>query len=333
MNKSDSNNSPFNRTSDAAATTPSACPVKDPNHPLRSPPRSSQPPSDPASQSPQQSSTLSKYNPLNLIPTGITNTSSEGQTQALPLEREPSSIPRSDTNANWEYPSPQQMYNAMLRKGYTDTPIDAVESMVAVHNFLNEGAWAEIVEWEQMFAPGLRHGWKACSRGEGYIAFQRAKREAMAAAAASSPSVQHQQPPPLPEPKLVRFQGRPKEPTPKARILSLLGTVFPDSFGSNPPFDRHDWYVSRPDPNGSGSSREVRYVIDYYGGGVQETGEPVFYLDIRPALDSPTAVAERTIRWGGDLWWRASGGVARELEKMRKQEEAMAATKVEETRR
>jgi cytochrome c heme-lyase len=32
------------------------------------------------------------------------------------------------------------MYNAMLRKGYQDTPVDAVKSMVAVHNYLNEGA-------------------------------------------------------------------------------------------------------------------------------------------------------------------------------------------------
>jgi len=214
------------------------------------------------------------------------------------------------------------MYNAMLRKGYTDTPIDAVESMVAVHNFLNEGAWTEIVEWERMFAPGLSHGWESCSRGEGFIAFQRAKREHQEErrkALGLAPKLPAEE---ESEPKLVRFQGRPKEPTPKARVLSLLGTVFPNSFGSEPPFDRHDWYVSRKSPDGA--TREVRYVIDYYGGGVQETGEPVFYLDIRPALDSPTAVAERAIRWGGDVWWRASGGVARELAKAQKERERLA---------
>ena len=47
------------------------------------------------------------------------------------------------------------MYNAMLRKLYDDTPEDVVESMVAVHNFLNEGAWAEIEGWEARFAKGL----------------------------------------------------------------------------------------------------------------------------------------------------------------------------------
>jgi cytochrome c heme-lyase len=207
------------------------------------------------------------------------------------------------------------MYNAMLRKGHTDTPAEDVESMVAVHNFLNEGAWAEIEEWESLFSQGLVKGWEVCRRGEEGIHRERARREYIAARREwyrSTPS-------PLPEdterestkPKLIRFQGRPQEPTPKARILSLLGQIFPSHFSQAPPFDRHDWYVSRQLPDGS--TKEVRYVIDYYGGGVEEeTGQPVFYLDIRPALDGPTAVAERAMRWGGDVLWRATGGSARE---------------------
>ena len=199
----------------------------------------------------------------------------------------------------------------MLRKGYTDTPAEHVESMVAVHNFLNEGAWAEIEEWENLFAKGLGPAWTMCQQGEEGIQNQRARREFLAArreALGLPPTApteeQH-------KPKLIRFQGRPQEPTPKARILTLLGTWFPDHFNCDPPFDRHDWYVSRVLPDGS--TREIRYVIDYYGGGVEdETGQPVFYLDIRPALDGPTAVAERAMRWGGDLWYRASGGAARQ---------------------
>lgn len=42
------------------------------------------------------------------------------------------------------------MYNAMLRKGGGEIPEDAVESMVDVHNFLNEGAWDEILKWEAL---------------------------------------------------------------------------------------------------------------------------------------------------------------------------------------
>jgi len=231
------------------------------------------------------------------------------QSISLPLERELSSIPRGDSEANWEYPSPQQMYNAMLRKGYTDTPADAVESMVAVHNFLNEGAWAEIEEWERIFGPGLSHGWSLCAKGEEGIALERAKREFLAARREAlnlpepSTSVDTQ-------PKLLRFLGRPQEPTPKARILSALGYVMPEKFGGEPPFDRHDWYVARRRPDGS--VKEVRYVIDYYSGGVQSTGEPVFYLDIRPALDTPTAAVERAMRWGGDVWHRATGASVRE---------------------
>lgn len=88
----------------------------------------------------------------------------------------------------------------------------------------------------------------------------------------------------------------------KGQLISLLPS-------SDPPFDRHDWFVSRQTPSGP---KEVRYVIDYYSGPPEPTGEPVFYLDIRPAVDTPTAAVERVMRWGGDIWWRASGGVVRE---------------------
>lgn len=247
---------------------------------------------------------------------------SSPQSISLPLERELSSIPRGDSDQNWEYPSPQQMYNAMLRKGHTDTPAEDVASMVAVHNFLNEGAWQEIVEWEHIFGKGLAEGWENCRRGEAGIAMARARREYMEAL-----KQQRRQDAGLPpqadvkteQPRLLRFQGRPGEPTPKAQVLQYLAWAFPGKFGSEPPFDRHDWYVARPQPDGS--VKEVRYVIDYYGGGLQATGEPVFYLDIRPALDTPTAAAERAIRWGGDVWFRATGSGIREKVK---QQEAQA---------
>ena len=79
---------------------------------------------------------------------------------------------------------------------------------------------------------------------------------------------------------------------------------------SEPPFDRHDWYVRRQDI--SGQPKEVRYVIDYYSAPPDPTGEPVFYLDVRPAVDGPTAAAERLMRWGGEFWHKASGASIRE---------------------
>ncbi|KAK5274389.1 holocytochrome c synthase [Exophiala xenobiotica] len=311
---SEPNASPYPPRQDSPQSIPSSCPVSGNSNALLKPnqpqPSSSVSESSKAQHAPSISSTLSKLNPLNYMPS-LSNArpSDSPQSINLPLDRETSSIPRADNNTNWEYPSPQQMYNAMLRKGYTDTPAEDVESMVAVHNFLNEGAWREIEEWERIFSPGLAHAWAICSRGEQAIALERAKHDFLAARRqaldlpSSGDDEQYQ-------PKLVRFQGRPNEPTPKARMLGIMGKLMSEKFGGEPPFDRHDWYVARKSPNGSVT--EVRYVIDYYGGGVQATGEPVFYLDIRPALDTPTAAVERAMRWGGDIWHRASGGSARE---------------------
>lgn len=222
------------------------------------------------------------------------------QTIELPRERQTSSIPRGSTDpggsGNWVYPSPQQMYNAMLRKGYKDAPEDAVEAMVSVHNFLNEGAWAEIVEWERRFSKGLAQGWQQSARGE----------EGSWTGAMILPNTTEDE---QEQPRLLRFQGRSKDMTPKATMLQVLGWMYPSKYASPPPFDRHDWYVERSRANGS--ALEVRYVIDYYSGPPETTGEPVFYLDIRPALDRPSAAAERLVRWGRDTWWRASGGNAR----------------------
>jgi cytochrome c heme-lyase len=79
---------------------------------------------------------------------------------------------------------------------------------------------------------------------------------------------------------------------------------------TEPPFDRHDWFVQR---DYNGQKKEIRYVIDYYSGDPEPTGEPVFYLDVRPAV-TPTAAVERMMRWGGDVWYRASGAKLRENE-------------------
>ncbi|KZV63015.1 cytochrome c and c1 heme-lyase [Peniophora sp. CONT] len=67
--------------------------------------------------------------------------------------------------------------------------------------------------------------------------------------------------------RLISFKGRPKDVSPKARVLSLLGYSLP--------FDRHDWIVDR-------CGTRVRYVIDFYTGSGPGAS---FYLDARPALD------------------------------------------------
>ncbi|KAI2628194.1 cytochrome c heme lyase [Xylaria nigripes] len=281
----------------------SGCPVKHGDstnshaigHPSQCPiPHASQKAADES----ESSSLLSKINPLNYMFRDLSQAPAPNQIHSLPKEREPSTIPRGDGQGNWEYPSPQQMYNALLRKGYTDTDVTAVESMVGVHNFLNEGAWAEIMEWEKRFAGGLYKGWRKCSRGEENF-------EDTVKRYGYEKEVEEL------SPSLIRFQGRPKDITPKAAVFQVMGTLFPSKFQREPPFDRHDWYISR---EVNGQRKEVRYVIDYYSGEPEATGEPVFYLDVRPAV-TPTAAVERALRWSCDFWWKASGGDAREMEK------------------
>ncbi|KDQ61687.1 hypothetical protein JAAARDRAFT_172061 [Jaapia argillacea MUCL 33604] len=86
-------------------------------------------------------------NPLNQIP-NLSQTPAPHQTSSLPVDRTSSSIPR-DHAGNWDYPSPQQFYNALVRKGW-ETPEEHVEMMVQIHNFLNEKAWEEVLKWEKM---------------------------------------------------------------------------------------------------------------------------------------------------------------------------------------
>ncbi|KAI8614548.1 cytochrome c/c1 heme-lyase [Chytriomyces sp. MP71] len=81
------------------------------------------------------------------------------------------------------------------------------------------------------------------------------------------------------------FTGTPREYTPKARILNLLGYKLP--------FDRHDWIVDR-------CGKEVRYVIDFYGG---NTGGVSFFLDVRPAV-SYDGILDRCRRF-----WRTGTGL------------------------
>lgn len=263
------------------------------------------------SEEPAPKSLLSQLNPLNYMFPDLSQKPAANQNYDLPTSREPSTIPKGSGDGNWEYPSPQQMYNALLRKGHTDTDVTAVEAMVSVHNFLNEGAWDEIMGWEKRFAKGLYHGYQVCKRGEAHAAEEMDR---------NYDGVEV-------EPSLMRFQGRPKDLTPKATMLQVLGWVYPAKYGyvhdvlryrtyvanfrsTDLPFDRHDWYVSR---KVNGEERLVRYVIDYYSGEPEADGEPVFYLDVRPAA-TPQGAAERIIRWSTDVWWKGMGGDRREQE-------------------
>ncbi|KAF9777340.1 cytochrome c heme lyase [Thelephora terrestris] len=195
-------------------------------------------------------------NPLNQMPT-LAQERAPGQEAELPLDREVSSIPRASDSSKWEYPSAQQFYNALVRKGW-ETPEEHVQTMVDIHNFLNEEAWQEILKWEP---PSY-----------------------LLALARNS------------DPYLAKFKGKPGQLSPKARVLMFAGWLLPSRFNTEPPFDRHDWIVHRPQ-----TGEEVRYIIDYYSAPPLPDGSPVFSLDVRPALDSVAGVQARVSGWKG-VW-------------------------------
>jgi cytochrome c heme-lyase len=132
------------RVESVQISNPSTCPVSHTN-PTTSSTKCPVPHDSPAktAQCPVDHTTL---NPLNQMPS-LSQTPAQNQTISLPLSRTESSIPR-DRGAKWEYPSPQQFYNALVRKGW-ETPEEHIETMVEIHNFLNEEAWEEIKKWER----------------------------------------------------------------------------------------------------------------------------------------------------------------------------------------
>jgi cytochrome c heme-lyase len=200
--------------------------------------------------------------------------------QRIPLStyRSESSIPRSkkdnDTNitiplphhqlgsdsSKWVYPSEQQVFNAMKRKGWEGIEEEAIPSFLMVHNSVNERSWREVCKWEH-----------------------------------SSDSTRIQQH----DIQLVRFEGRPKDISPKAWFRSTF--LFQDK-----PFDRHDWYID------NGTGHEKRYVLDFYMTENKAMGMPRVEIDVRPALDTPQALVQR----GKRILQEVFPGIARELEKL-----------------
>eukprot|EP00929_Paragymnodinium_shiwhaense_P047030 TRINITY_DN23883_c1_g1_i1.p1 TRINITY_DN23883_c1_g1~~TRINITY_DN23883_c1_g1_i1.p1 ORF type:complete len:249 (+),score=48.75 TRINITY_DN23883_c1_g1_i1:80-826(+) len=87
-------------------------------------------------------------NPLNMMPE-MSQDAAAGQNQALSKDREVSKIPRTDAEGNWVYPSPQQFYNALLRKN-KEAEAETMDAVVRVHNVTNEKTWDKIMEWEKM---------------------------------------------------------------------------------------------------------------------------------------------------------------------------------------
>ena len=80
---------------------------------------------------------------------------------------------------------------------------------------------------------------------------------------------------------LDRFWGRFGEWSPRSWFFVKVR-------GSPTPFDRHDWVVKRC------NGESVRYIIDYYP---SNEGEAIFNCDIRPAIDSFSAIKLYLYKW------------------------------------
>ena len=90
-------------------------------------------------------------NPLNRMPATPAQQPAEGQSGALATDRVTSTIPNGDGEDKWVYPSPQMFYNALVKKGKGGGVKEAdMESVVAIHNNMNEVTWKQVLEWEDL---------------------------------------------------------------------------------------------------------------------------------------------------------------------------------------
>ena len=150
-----------------------------------------------------------------------------------------------------------------------------MNTVIAIHNNMNENTWSQVLEWEKLRNP--------------YVAsYTSSSSSTITTTTATTTSLVDTGR----ESKLLRFMGKPDDYSPKARIKML--------FGHPPPFDRHDWIVDR-------GGIEVRYVIDYYHdeSSIQIDKIPSkltdtssiqsIKVDVRPALDSISAFIDRLL--------------------------------------
>lgn len=178
---------------------------------------------------PDQTVRLATHRQVSGIPRG--GSAGDSNMESLPHHQQGY---ENDKSKKWVYPSEQQLYNAMRRKGWSNIPEESIPVVLQIHNGINERTWQQIQDWE-----------------------------------GGNQDLQ-----------LARFQGRPRDITPKAFFYSRILGLY------DPPFDRHDWYVK-----GDDNSREQRYVIDYYYLPPSDPNlPPIPYVDARPALDHPRVV-------------------------------------------
>ncbi|CAK4621347.1 hypothetical protein LEN26_021226 [Aphanomyces euteiches] len=96
-----------------------------------------------------------EIDPTNMMPYNPNQEPKEGQKFPLSTNRVQSTIPKGGTDGTWSYPSEQMFFNALRRKGKgEDVHEGHVETIVSIHNNMNERAWNQVIEWENTLHPG-----------------------------------------------------------------------------------------------------------------------------------------------------------------------------------
>ena len=91
-----------------------------------------------------------RINDKNLMQQNESQKQWPGQKMSLDTERVVSNIPNANEEGEmWIYPSEQQFFNAMKRKGWRQTQEKDMNSVVKIHNHVNDVVWLKILEYEK----------------------------------------------------------------------------------------------------------------------------------------------------------------------------------------
>ena len=168
----------------------------------------------------------------------------------------------------WVYPSEQQMFNAMRKKGWTNVPEESIPVVLQIHNHINESTWNQILEWENATS-------SSSSSQVQLVRFQGRPNDI--------------------SPKAFLLSS----------LLRLYNPPFDrhDWYVQNNNNNNNNNNASSSSSGGGGQSpgRIQRYVIDYYylePPSSQHSNAtmppspplPIPYIDARPALDHPYAI-------------------------------------------
>jgi len=92
---------------------------------------------------PDQQIPLSTYRVVSSIPRGDTKKINDNEEQSSHSVEE-------ENSTKWMYPSEQQFYNALRRKGWEGVEETNMPLVVRIHNAVNEKGWSHIRRWESL---------------------------------------------------------------------------------------------------------------------------------------------------------------------------------------